>query len=100
MRRQKSRDNLMVITVQVLEGSDPYPFRIISFPPLDFLWHLLQHLPFRLQLGWQLWCYELDLKQQEVKCASIETGFQCRPQNHFLTGACHFPLLNLKKVLI
>lgn len=98
MRRQKSRDNLMMIIAQVLEGSDPYPFTIVSFSPFD-LWHLVLHLPIRVQLGWKLQCYELDLKQQEVKCASIETSFHFKPQL-FLIEAHHFLLVNLIKVLI
>lgn len=80
MKIQKSRDSLMITIVQVLEGSDPYSFSIISFPPLDLLWHLVVHLPFRVQLGRKLWCYDLDLKQQEVTCASIVISFHCKPQ--------------------
>lgn len=70
----------MIIIVQVLEGSDPYPFSIISFPPLALLWHLVLHLPFRVQLGRKCQGYELDLKQKEVECASTETSFHWKPQ--------------------
>lgn len=90
----------MMIIVQLLEGNDPYPFSIISFLPLDLLWHLVLHLPVKAQLGWKFWCYEMDLKQ-ELKCISIETSFHCKPTpNCFPGDAHHFPLVNLIKVWI